>query len=378
MPGVGNGAVPDASTPVDGRSAPLRCALAGYGYWGVNLARNLAQSPATELAVVAEPDPASAARSRSDHPSVPVVDYLDHVLPDVTIEAVVVATPASMHEDHALAVIAAGKHVLVEKPLALDVAGAERVRAAADRAGVCVLVGHTFLYSPPIERLAALVRAGELGRVLYLSSQRLSLGRVRTDCDVLWSLAPHDVAIVLHLLGDIPVEVSARGAGVLARGLDDVAFLTLAFPDGAVAGIHVSWLDPVKVRRLTVVGDRRTVVFDDVAPDRKLTIVDTGVSRLPEFGRYDTMGEFQSTTSAGEISVPELPSTEPLRTEVEAFATAIRTGIAPLTDLAHGLEVVRVLAAAEASMRRGGTPVEVAGGDVAAPAVGDTFAALPD
>ena len=343
------------------------CALVGFGYWGANLARNLAASEATDLVAVVEPDPPSAARCRTAHPDVRVVERLEHALADPAVEAVVVATPASLHEEHALAAIEAGKHVLVEKPLALSVAGAERIRDAAARAGVCVLVGHTFLYSPPVERLAVLVRAGELGRVLYLSSQRLSLGRIRHDCNVLWSLAPHDVAIVLHLLGAAPVEVSARGARALGTDLDDVAFLTLAFPDGTVAGIHVSWLEPVKVRRLTVVGDRRAVVFDDVVPDRKLAIIDTGVARLPEFGRYDTMGEFQSTTSAGEITFPDLPAVEPLRKEVEAFALSIRTGTPPLADLDHGLAVVRVLAAAEASMREGGVPVAVSGAVAALP-----------
>jgi predicted dehydrogenase len=333
----------------------VRIALAGYGYWGENLARNLSASGACDLRAIVERHPERAERAGAQHPATRVVGELDSALLASDVEAIVIATPASCHAEHALAAIEAGKHVLVEKPFALDLPSAEKVAAAARAAGVRVLVGHTFLFAPRFETLLGLARAGELGDIHYVSSQRLSLGRVRADCDVVWSLAPHDIAMVIQLLG-LPEEVSARAGTRLHDRLADVAFITMSFASGAVAGIHVSWLDPLKVRRLAVVGTRQSALYDDVAADRPLTVVEASIARG---GAPHSTDPREWNGSLGATTYPPVEDTEPLRREIDAFAGWIRGGPAPPTDLVHALDVTRVLVAIEASIAEGGAPARL-------------------
>ncbi len=315
----------------------MRTAVLGYGYWGANLARNVAAGRTTDLVAVVDPDGVRLDQCHTTHPRVTVHTDARAVLGDDRVEAVVVATPATLHEGHALAAIAAGKHVLVEKPMALTVAGAERFVAAAESAAVCAMVGHTFLYAPALAAVEAAIRSGLAGEVQYVSSRRLSPSRVRRDCNVVWTLAPHDVSILLHLLGEAPLEVSARGAAMQTPDTEDVAFLTLQFASGVVANVHLSWLDPVKVRTVTVVGDRGTIMYDDVVSAGKVAIVSNG--------------------APDQIRRPNISRREPLRVEVEEFGSCVRLGRRPLADARSGLAVVRVLAAAEASMAAGGAPV---------------------
>lgn len=338
---------------------PVRVALVGYGYWGGNLARNIAA--ASNLELVGISDPASERRdaAKRAYGDVRTWTSLDEVLAAEDVEAVVLATPALMHEEMALAVLDAGRHVLVEKPIAMNAAGADRVVAAAGAAGKIAMVGHTFLYSPPVRLLAEYIATGRLGNIKYLYSQRLSLGKIRRDCNALWNFAPHDVSIMLYLLKDRPVEVSARSLSLIDPNIADVFFATMQFPSGVGTNLHVSWLDPRKTRLMTVVGDDKMAVFDDVSPDQKITVFDAGVAQGSTLGEYESMGEFQWKTRAGDILIPKVTMREPLLTELEEFGAACRSGQPPLTDARHGADVVRILEAIDESARRGGTPVEL-------------------
>ncbi len=340
---------------------PVRTGLIGYGYWGNNLARNIAASAALTLVGIADGAEDQRRAAASAYPNISVWSSLDEALADADLDAVVIATPAVTHAPLALQAIAAGRHVLVEKPLAMTVADATAVADAAEAAGLVAMVGHTFLYSPPVIRLREYVRNGDLGRIQYLYSQRLSLGKIRRDCNALWNFAPHDIAIMLFLLDDRPVEVSARGFSFIQAGIEDVCFASLLFESGIGANLHVSWIDPRKTRLMTVVGDEKMVVYNDVSSDQKLWLFDAGVARSdrPSLGDYAGMGEFQWRTRAGDIVIPNVAMREPLLVEVEAFGAACRSGVPPVSDARHGVEVVRVLTAIEASMAEGGRPVPV-------------------
>jgi predicted dehydrogenase len=336
-----------------------RAALIGYGYWGVNLARNLHAATSIELVAIADQAEHNRKAASLAYPQIRVWSTLEEVLGDADVDAVVLATPATSHAQLALEALAAGRHVLVEKPLALDVGEANEVARLAEEMGLTVLVGHTFLYSPPVTRLKQYVTGGELGVVQYLYSQRLSLGKIRNDCNALWNLEPHDVSIILHLLDEVPSEVSARGFSFIQQSLDDVCFASMAFPSGVGANLHVSWIDPRKTRLMTVVGDEKMAIFNDVSSDQKIWVFDAGVAQSdnPSLGDYVTMGEFQWRTRAGDILIPNIEMSEPLLLEVEEFGRCCQTGELPRTHARHGVDVVRVLAAIDESTRQGGRPV---------------------
>jgi predicted dehydrogenase len=275
------------------------------------------------------------------------------------VDAVVLATPAVAHAAQAQAALAAGKHVFVEKPMALSVADATATSAAATRAHKTLMVGHLMLYHPGYERLRQLVRGGEIGDVYYVYALRVNLGRLRADENALWSFAPHDLSMILDLTDARPVDVAARGQAYLQPGVEDVVFVNLGFSDGPkprmMAQVQLSWLDPRKERRLTVVGSRKMVEFDDAHPTEKLRIYDKGYDRPPEFTRW---GEYL-TVRQGDIHIPQLKMTEPLEAECAHFLHCVRSGATPRTDAAHGLAVVRVLEAAQRSLRAGGQPVTI-------------------
>jgi predicted dehydrogenase len=338
---------------------PTGVALVGYGYWGANLARNIQSCPDLRLIGVADPNEAQRVAARTDHPSVSTFASLDEALAVDEVEAVVLAVPAAMHADMAATVLDCGRHVLVEKPLAMTGSDAEMLVDKAADVGRIAMVGHTFLYSPPVRRLREYVQRGDLGSVQYLYSQRLSLGRIRRDCNALWNFAPHDVSIMLYLLGERPTEVSATSLTMIEPGIADVFFATLTFPSGVGANLHVSWIDPRKTRLMTVVGDEKMAIYNDVSVDQKLWIVDAGVAKSGDFGEYQSMGDFQWRTRAGDILIPKIDMSEPLGLEMQAFADACRTGEPPLTDARHGADVVAILVAIDESSRRRGEPVEV-------------------
>lgn len=334
-------------------------AVVGYGYWGVNLARNVAASAATSLIGVADPDTTRRDQAETNHPALTTWPSLDQAITDRRVEAVVLATPASTHVDLALTALEAGLDVLVEKPLAESSSDAAKLRDVASDRGRVLMVGHTFLYSPAVLRLKQLIDEGSLGAVQYLYSQRLSLGRIRRDCNALWNFAPHDVSIMLHLLEEPVVQVTAKGFSFIEQGIDDVCFASLTFASGVGANLHVSWIDPRKTRLMTVVGDEKMAIYNDVSVDQPLWLVDSGVAKDKDLGEYESMSDFQWRTRSGDIVIPRIEMSEPLRAEITAFGEACVTRTTPRTDATHGLEVVKVLEAIDRSAQGGGRPVEV-------------------
>lgn len=337
---------------------PLSIALVGFGYWGANLGRNINAAANAWLCGVADTDEGRLQHARRLLKVGQTWSCLGDVLADPTVEAVALATPAPTHASLALEIIHSGRHVLVEKPLAMSSAEAEELIESATDAGVICMVGHTFLYSEPVRRLRSYIASGELGKIEYLYSQRLNLGRVRADCNALWNFGPHDVSILLYLLDERPSEVSACGLSFLQPGIDDVCFATLQFPSGVGANLHLSWLDPRKTRLMTVVGDSKMAVFDDVSVDQKISIYDSGVAGDPR-GEFESLGDFQWRTRAGDIVIPHVAMREPLLTEIEAFAHSCRTGEPPLTDARHGADVVRILEAIDKSVAQRGVPMSL-------------------
>lgn len=337
-----------------GKSGPKRVALVGAGGWGKNLARSLKSLRGAVLAAVCDRDREALDRLDDLGPETDRVRDFEKLVEDPQVEGIVVSTPPETHHDLALRALRAGKDVLVEKPLALRPQDAAELVRVAEGEGRILMVGHLLLYHPAIVHLEEILGRGELGAVRYLYSQRVNLGVVRRNENVLWSLAPHDVAVAIGLLREIPDRVAAQGAAFLQPGIEDVAFLHLFFPSGRMAAIHVSWLDPRKERRLTVVGSQQMAVFNDMDPAEKLRIYDRGVD-VPDTLPY---GE-ALTPRFGDIRIPALPGGEPLRLECQHFVDRMHDRACPRTDGHSGLAVVRVLAAASESLRRGGATVEV-------------------
>lgn len=333
--------------------------LVGYGYWGANLARNIRSTKSLRLVGIADPSADQRFAAEEDFDGIRTWPNLSDALRCDEVHAVVIAAPAALHEDLARQALDSGRHIMVEKPLATDEDGAERIVKQVVETGLVAMVGHTFLYSPPVRYLKERVDSGDLGEIQYLYSQRLSLGRIRRDCNALWNFAPHDIAIMLFLLEERPVEVSASSITVIDPAVPDVFFATLRFPSGIGANLHVSWIDPRKTRLMTIVGDRQMAIYNDVSVDQKLWIVDAGVAVGDTFGEYQSMGDFQWRTRAGDIVIPQIPGTEPLRLEMAAFGEACQTGVPPVADARHGADVVAVLAAIDRSARQSGAPVQI-------------------
>jgi predicted dehydrogenase len=322
----------------------IRLGVAGLGYWGPNLARNFAAIPGCELAWLCDVDDAGRDRLARSYPSARATAQLDDLLGDPELDAVVLATPVPTHADLAVRVLEAGKHCFVEKPLATTVTDAERAVDAAERAGRTLMVGHLLEYHPGLRALKELADSGELGEeIFYIYGNRLNLGKLRADENALWSLGAHDVSVVLTLAEGDPVEISAHGASYVRDGIEDVVFCFLRFASGLVAHLHLSWLDPHKERRFTVVGSKRMATFDDMAVERKLTVYDKG---FDEDSR--TYGEY-ITRSGGSLS-PQVANVEPLRVECEHFVQSVREGTPARSDGASGLRVVRVLEALQRSL----------------------------
>jgi predicted dehydrogenase len=288
------------------------------------------------------------------HPEVATTNHLEELLSDAEIDAVVVATPVRFHYEMAKACLEAGKHVFIEKPMARTVGEAEELVALADRQGLVIMVGHTFLFSPAVRRLKQIVDAGDIGEVQYISARRLNLGLFQKDINVAWDLAPHDLSILLHLLDQMPVSVSCQGSSHVTRGIEDVTMMYLTFPKNRCAFIHNSWLDPKKVRQMTVVGSKRMIVYDDTEPLEKLKVYDARVEAPPH---YDTFAEFTYSYHYGDAYVPCIKQEEPLKLECQHFLDCIRGECVPIAQGRRGLEVVRILEAAGESLRQQGASV---------------------
>jgi predicted dehydrogenase len=317
-------------------SPPVRIGVVGLGYWGPNLARNFDAIPGSELAWCCDSSEEALGRIAERFPGVRLTRDLDALLSDPELDAVALATPVPTHGALAARVLEAGKHCFVEKPLAQSVAEAEHAVAAARESDRVLMVGHLLEYHPGVQKLKQLSVTGELGEVYYIYGNRLNLGKLRADENALWSLGAHDVSVVLHLAAEEPHEVVARGESYVRDGVEDVVFCFLRFPSGLSAHLHLSWLDPHKERRFTVVGSRRMVTFDDMALEGKVTIYDKGFDE-------DARGYGEYITRSGDIFSPRIPNLEPLRLECEHFVECIATGQLPRSDGESGLRVVRVL-----------------------------------
>ncbi len=320
-----------------------RVGVVGLGYWGPNLARNFAAIPGCEVAWLCDASEEARAKVAQTLPGAQLTADIGELLGDDGLDAVVLATPVLSHAELATRVLESGRHCFVEKPLATNVADAQRAVDAAARAGKLLMVGHLLEYHPAVAQLKELVNAGELGELFYLYGNRVNLGKLRADENALWSLGAHDVSVVLHLIDEDPVECTAHGRSYVREGVEDVVFCYLRFPSGVVAHLHLSWLDPHKERRLTVVGSRRMATFDDMRLEGKLTVYDKG---FDEDAR--SWGEY--VARSGESFAPRIANVEPLRVECEHFVECIRTGAQPRSNGESGLRVVRVLEALQGSL----------------------------
>jgi len=331
----------------------LRVGVIGAGAWGKNHVRTVATIAEAELAGVCDADPKTREKLTRQYPAAHITGDVADLLGRV--DAVVIASPAATHARVARQCIEAGKPCLVEKPFALSTGDAEAVAQAAAKHDVPVLTGHLLVFHPAVERLRTLVQTGELGRIYYLYGLRVNLGQVRADENALWSFGPHDVSVALYLLGETPVRVAAHGKSYLQPKVEDVVFLTMEFGSGVLAHVQLSWLDPHKERKLTVVGATKMVVFDDMEAREKLRIYDKGVQRPPEYGSY---GEALSIRE-GDIFIPKIPNVEPLAAELSHFVKVARRTEAPRASAADGVAVVKVLDAATRSLSAGGAPVSL-------------------
>ena len=340
-------------------------ATVGAGAWGSRVVAALAATPGAQLRWICDRNPANLARLEGVHPGTRLTTSFDEVLRDGGVAALVVAAESRNHHPLARQALQADRHVLVEKPLALSTNDAADLCTLARRARRTLMVGHLLLYDPAVTVARQAIDAGELGDVLTLHSQRTNLGTVRRDENAWWSLAPHDVAVALHLLGELPHEVSATGGCFLqrGRGVEDLAFATLRFGDGRLAHVHVSWLDPLKRRSLTVVGSKKMLTFEESASEQRIKIFDRRAVSFSEGQPRDGQGALTDelvSVHRGEMRAPALPAGDPLRLQCAHFIECVQTGQRPRTDGEQGLAVVRVLEAGQRSMRAGGAPTPLA------------------
>lgn len=318
----------------------------GVGYWGPNLLRNLAYNDNIKLKTVVDLSPERREFVKSNYPNVHTTDNLNEILSDDSIQAVVVSTPVKSHFDLAIQLLNSGKHILVEKPMATTSDEVKQIDALAKKNKLIAMVGHTFLYNSSVRYIKKLIDEGELGEIRYVYSQRLNLGRIRSDVDALWNLAPHDISIIQYWLNDpIPIEVSRQGMSFVQNNIDDVVFMNIKYPGNIIANIHVSWLDPQKIRKMTVVGSKKMIHYDDIA-DSKITIYDKGIDRMATLGEnmdYDKDNSYFFQYRSGDIFIPKIKEEEPLKIEISHFVDCITNSTKCITDSAHAEKVVKIL-----------------------------------
>ncbi len=333
----------------------VNIAVVGYGYWGPNLARNFSEINECKLSIICDKNLKKLTQAKTRFHSAQMSDDYDKVLNNSKIQAIVIATPVSSHYNLAKKALEHGKHVLIEKPLCTSVDEANKLIEIAVKKKMVLMVGHTFLYSPPVLKVKEFIDKRAIGRVYYIDSSRVNLGLFQPDVSVIWDLAPHDVSILLYWVGKLPLNVRATGSSYVRKEIEEVAFITLEFANGIMAHVHVSWLAPSKLRRTVVVGSKKMVVYDDNEPVEKIKIYNRGVVKNPE-----TFGEFQLTYRSGDIISPHLIVVEPLKAECNDFISCIKTGNVPVANAeTSALNVVKVLSAAEKSLRNNGQAVEI-------------------
>jgi predicted dehydrogenase len=332
----------------------IEMAVVGFGHWGPNLVRNFHTSGRSRVRYAIDRDSKRLGLLRSRYSDIETLADFDRALNDPAIDAVAIATPTTTHFSLCRRALEAGKHVLVEKPLAASTRDAEELVGLAREKKRILLVGHVFLYNAAVQHVKKLLGQGELGRIYYLSMLRTNLGPIRIDVNAAWDLASHDASIADYWLGASPVSVSAVGKDYINSGIADVVFATLRYPNGVLVNLHASWLNPRKARDVTVVGDRRMLTFDDMNPNEPIKIYDKGVSDETVPGIVDTFSAFRASVREGEVVTPKIPHSEPLKAECDHFLDCVANGTTPLTDGRTGLAVVRTLEAIQRSLESGG------------------------
>jgi len=336
----------------------MKVAVIGCGYWGPNLIRNFVQSNMIEELTCCDLDQKRLDRMKSLYPSVKLALNYKELLQKPDLDSVAIATPVKTHYPIAKDFLSEGKHVFIEKPLTHSFDTALELVKLAEEKHKVLMVGHTFEYTAAVNKIKDIVKSGELGKILYISCTRVNLGLFQPDINVIWDLAPHDISIILYILGEAPVSVNSQGKAHFKDGIEDVATTTLNFKDDVIAFIHNSWLDPNKIRRTTIVGTRKMLVYDDIESQEKIKIFDKGVD-VPPY--YDTFEEFHLSYRYGDIHSPRIEDYEPLRKECDHFITCIQNGVSPLSDGYSGLRVVSILEAASKSLRLSGKSVQIQG-----------------
>ena len=333
----------------------------GCGYWGPNLLRNFAENEAARLRWMCDLDERRLAALGRRYPSAETTRDYKRLLADDDLQAVVIATPVATHYNFAREALAAGKHVLIEKPFTASVREAEELIELAERQRLVLMVDHTFIYTGAVRKIKEIVASGELGDLLYFDSTRINLGLFQHDINVVWDLAPHDLSIMDYILGREPVALTATGSCHIERGIENIAYVMLKFTDEFIAHFHFNWLSPVKIRRTLIAGSRKMVVYDDIEPTEKIRVYDSGVTTNKSADEVDRETAYKTLVSyrTGDVWVPKLDSTEALRYVCQEFLDAIKERRPPLTDGAAGRRVVRLLEAAQASINQGGRPIEM-------------------
>jgi len=334
----------------------VRLAVVGAGGWGKNLIRNFAALPRADLRIVCDLDTDRLEKTRALYPGVATTTDFERVLTDASITAAVVATPADTHYALIKRLLETGRiHVFTEKPVALTSKEASELAALSGKSGLTLMVGHLLLYHPGVQKLRDMIAGGELGDIYCIYTSRLNLGAIRKTENAWWSLAPHDISILLYLLDAFPDSITAQGQSFIQEGIADLVFATLSFPGKTIAQVHVSWLDPHKMRKITIVGSKKMVIFDDMEAVEKIKIYDKGVTFEDPVITYDDFFSLRS----GDIHIPRIAMQEPLKLECEHFLDAVLNGVAPLTDGRNGVSVVKILEAGQESMMRAGSPVTI-------------------
>ncbi len=337
-------------------SNPTKVGVVGCGYWGPNLIRNFRGLQDCQLKLVCDLSEARLKHMRTLYPEVETTRDFNHMLNGAGLDAVVVATSVRFHYSMAKAALEAGKHTFIEKPMAASSAECEELIEIAQKNGLTLMIGHTFLYSPAVRKIKEIVDRGDLGEIRYISARRLNLGLFQKDINVAWDLAPHDLSIILHIFEDAPISVNCRGSAHVTPGIEDVTSMCLTFRRDRSAIVQSSWLDPRKIREMTIVGSKRMIVYDDVAPLEKIRIFDARVETPPH---YDTFAEFHYAYHYGDVYAPYIKQEEPLRTECQHFLDCIKTGRTPISNGQQGRDLVKILEASSQSLKQDGGAVEL-------------------
>lgn len=342
-------------------NAPLAVGIVGCGYWGPNLARAFALDPRVSVRAICDLNSERLGRVATSFPGARAFADFGKMLGGCDLNAVVIATPIRTHHALAKASLLAGKHVLVEKPMAASSRECEELIEIASIMGLTLMVSHTYLYSPAVRRISEIIHGGEIGELKYINGQRLNLGLFQNDINVAWDLAPHDLSIILHMMGELPITLNCQGNSHVTPGIEDVTNLSLSFSRQRFATIQSSWIEPRKVRQMTFVGTRKMITYDDLQPLEKIRIYDVRVERPPH---YEDFAEFQYAYHYGDCYLPRIEQSEPLKTMCGHFIDCVISGAEPLSGGAKGLELVKLLEASSESLRSGGGPIATAGIDV--------------